>query len=110
MKVINLRKNGQFRTIYIGRGSPYGNPFTHLPLNKTKALVQVWTREDSIVAYEEWLRGNPKWAHVDPAQRTIILKLLPTLPEDAVLACYCKPKSCHGDVLVKLYYELQAAA
>ena len=41
---------------YIGRGSPWGNPFTHLPLSRTKARFQVETKEESMIRYEAWLR------------------------------------------------------
>lgn len=30
------------------------------------------------------------------------------LPPDAVLGCWCKPKACHGDVIIKLWKELQS--
>jgi hypothetical protein len=34
---------GNHSQVYIGRGSPWGNPFTHLPLSRTKAQFQVAT-------------------------------------------------------------------
>lgn len=110
MQVVNLRQRVNFPTVYIGRGSVYGNPFTHLPIGHTRAAVQVATREEAVAEFENWLRGDPRWAQIEPERRERILKELPLLPEDAVLACYCKPKSCHGDVLVRLYYELRKAA
>jgi hypothetical protein len=110
MQVVKLRRRPGFHAIYIGRGSVYGNPFTHLPLAHTRAAVQVATREEAVAEYEHWLRGDPRWAHIEPERRLRILRELPLLPEDAVLACFCKPHPCHGDVLVTLYYELRAAA
>lgn len=97
MRVVNRRfERGTF---YIGRGSPLGNPFTHLPLHLTKALVKTDTREESITRYEEYARAKLK---SDADFRQVVYEL----PEDAVLECYCKPESCHGDVIMKLWEEL----
>jgi hypothetical protein len=52
------------------------------------------TREEVIKKYEEWIRQQPE--------------LMAALPElkGKVLGCYCAPKACHADVLVKLVREL----
>lgn len=44
--------------IYIGRGSKWGNPFSHLP--NTKAQFQVSTREEAIEKYREWIMEQPQ--------------------------------------------------
>lgn len=88
---------------YIGRGSIYGNPFTHLDLATTKATVQVSSREESVQAYEDWLRGTA-WQDFEQDRRGMILRSLPKL-RGKRLGCYCKPLACHGDVLVKLVQE-----
>lgn len=91
-------------TIYIGRGSIYGNPFTHLPIKNTKASVQVGSIDESVDAYEEWLLGNPKWSHVEQIRRIQILELIPCLKDFDILGCFCRPRHrCHGDVLIKLH-------
>ena len=41
MRVVDRRKEPFTR--YIGRGSDFGNPFTHLQLTSTKALVHART-------------------------------------------------------------------
>lgn len=80
--------------VYIGRGSKWGNPFTHLNTN-TKAEFVVGSREEAISAYEAWItRGEGQH----------LLTQLHEL-EGQTLGCFCKPKSCHGDVLVKLINE-----
>lgn len=78
--------------VYIGRPSKWGNPFTHLN-NGTLAKFKVATREEAVEKYEEWIRQQPQ--------------LLADLHEldGKVLGCWCKPKSCHGDILVKLINE-----
>lgn len=74
--------------IYIGRGSKWGNPFSHLP--STKAEFQVATREEAVECYREWIMQQPN--------------LLADLHElrGKTLCCFCKPKSCHGDILAEL--------
>ena len=75
--------------VYIGRGSIWGNPYTHLD-GPTQAKFSVPTREDAIDAYEGWLRSQPD-----------LMAKIPTL-KDKVLGCYCKPQACHGDILARL--------
>ena len=82
--------------IYIGRPSKWGNPYSHIPDGKTLAKYMVGSREDAIKMYKEWItNGDGK-------------HLLNDLPElkGKVLGCWCKPKSCHGDILVELVNNL----
>jgi hypothetical protein len=82
-KVVNIKKySGDY--VYIGRGSKWGNPYK---------LGKDGTRDEVIIKYEEYIRG-----------KTELLLDLPRL-ESQVLGCYCKPKACHGDILVKLLRE-----
>lgn len=67
--------------VYIGRPSKWGNPFL---------VGKDGTRTEVISKYKEWLGNNPN-----------LLNSLDEL-ESKVLGCFCKPKSCHGDVLVEL--------
>ena len=77
--------------VYIGRPSKWGNPFSHLKKG-TIAKYQVDTREESIEAYREWIT-NGEGKH--------LLNDLYQL-KGKTLGCWCKPKSCHGDVLAEL--------
>jgi hypothetical protein len=68
--------------VYIGRPSKWGNPY---PLRRESE------RLDVIARYEhEHLPAHPE--------------LMAALPElrGKVLACWCAPKPCHGDVLLRL--------
>lgn len=69
--------------VYVGRGrgSRWGNPFKS---------PRDGTREQVIAKYERWLLNQPE--------------LMATLPElrGKVLGCWCAPKPCHADVLVRL--------
>lgn len=77
--------------VYIGRPSKWGNPFSHLP--KTRADYRVDTREDAIQMYEAWIQTQPD-----------LMRALGEL-KGKVLGCWCHPKPCHGDVLVRLANE-----
>ena len=82
MKVVHCKKE-KF-DIYIGRPSKWGNPFT---------IGKDGSREEVIVKYEAWIRNNPE-----------LLKDLHEL-NSKTLACWCSPKPCHGDILIKLIKE-----
>jgi len=100
--VVNKRSKGFVRNhnqVFIGRGSPWGNPFTHLPVSRTKAQFQVSTEQESMTRYEAWLRER---LAKEPKLRQELLKL-----DGHELVCYCKPRSCHGDILIKLIDELK---
>lgn len=81
--------------VYIGRGSIWGNNFSHK--EGTKAEFVVATREEAIQAYADWIQTQPE-----------LLAKLPSL-RGKVLCCYCRgPKGfqgrlmCHGQVLAGL--------
>jgi hypothetical protein len=74
--------------VYIGRPSKWGNPY---PLPKG---YDIYADPDRILQrYEEHVRSRPD--------------LMAALPELAskTLACWCAPKPCHGDVLLRLIEE-----
>lgn len=68
-------------SIYIGRGSKWGNPFRIGPDGDRDAVIlahyeMLKTRPDLLLALDE-LRGRD-------------------------LLCFCAPEACHGDVLLAL--------
>ncbi len=81
--------------VYIGRPSKWGNPFTHIADRKTAAQFVVATREEAVRRYEAWVRTQP---HLMAALGELRGK---------TLACWCKPLSCHGDVLARLADEVR---
>ena len=91
--VVN-KKSSKF-DVYIGRGDagkcPWGNPF--VMANQTTA-----ERKRVIAEYDKWLDTQPN--------------LLARLPElvGKTLGCFCAPKECHGDVLVRRCNQLVAVA
>lgn len=78
--------------VYIGRPSIWGNPFSHK--EGTLAQFRVATREQAIAKYEEWIRARPD-----------MVALAKSVLKAKVLACWCKPLPCHGDVLARIANE-----
>jgi hypothetical protein len=79
--VVNLHKSDY--DTYIGRGSPWGNPI------RSDART---SRYDVIEQYRQWFLGRIREdAEFRAATETLRGKRL---------GCFCKPKLCHGDVIV----------
>jgi hypothetical protein len=76
--------------VYIGRPSKWGNPYTHHADKETLAEFIVETRDEAIQKYKEYILNN------EP-----LLNDLHEL-DGKTLGCWCKPNSCHGDVLIEL--------
>ena len=70
--------------VYIGRPSKWGNPFP---------LYGEQFRDEVVAKYEQHLMNSPE--------------LLAQLGElkGKNLVCYCSPKACHGDILLRLANE-----
>ena len=86
-KVVNMKTDEY--DVRIDRRSKWGNPFKIGAPNYANAGRKI-TREESIDLYYDWIIGKHD--------------LLDQLDElkGKRLGCWCKPKACHGDVLVKL--------
>lgn len=52
-------------------GMHFGNPFS--PNVKSSASIYVPSIKDSVIAFSEWLKGNPKYAQVEPERRQWIV-------------------------------------
>jgi len=89
MKVVHCKKEPY--DVYIGRPSKWGNPYTHLE-DATQAKYKVATRAQAVEAYRDYIL-NGEGKH--------LLEDLHEL-EGKVLGCWCKPKSCHGDILIEI--------
>jgi hypothetical protein len=88
MKTTVVNKKNKPYDVYIGRGSKWGNPFSHM--YGTMARFKVNTREEAIEEYRKWILTQPE-----------LLNSLYEL-DGKVLGCLCTPLACHGDVLVDL--------
>lgn len=86
--------------VYIGRGrcphteelSVFGNPFSHHP-SSVPGVIVVPSPEQAIERYELWL-----WDRIRTGR--ISIESLAALCGET-LGCWCAPRSCHGDVLVR---------
>ncbi len=86
-RVVNLRRAPY--DIYIGRPSPFGNPFSHLP--GTLAKYRVSSRQEAIDRFRKWFTEQPE----------LVKRAMAEL-RGKTLGCFCKPASCHGDVIAKV--------
>lgn len=68
--------------VYIGRPSIFGNPFV---------IGKDGSREDVILKYSNWF--NKKIEEDKFREAVLMLKGMR-------LGCFCKPKLCHGDIIV----------
>ena len=68
--------------VYIGRGSPYGNPFV---------IGEDGTRDEVCDKYLVYLCQNPE-----------LVSKIKTQLRGKHLVCFCKPRRCHGDDLLIL--------
>ena len=79
--VVNVRRDKY--DVYIGRGSKWGNPF---PMKSECDRAYV------IDLYEDYARDRFTKEDLRPLV-------------GMRLGCYCRPKICHGDVLIKMMQE-----
>ena len=102
IKVIHKKDTDKYKNvIYIGRGSNLGNPYTSIKNRETLAEYTVDSRAESIECFRGYLNGC-----IERKDEKIcstlnqIYKL--AISDEVHLACYCKPKSCHGDIIKEI--------
>lgn len=85
MKVLNKRDVNGSIDMYIGRGSPWGNPYV---------IGKDGNRTEVIARYRKYavmmLSENPHWLNRLRGKD---------------LVCFCAPLACHGDVLLEMIGE-----
>ena len=82
MTVVVNRRKSSF-DIYIGRGSPLGNPYR----------IGFDGSRDEVI--RKYAYDFPLRYRTEPEFREAVLSC-----EGKRLGCYCKPEACHGDVIV----------
>jgi hypothetical protein len=80
--VVHCKKDAY--DVYIGRGSKWGNPYV---------IGKDGNREEVIAKYEKSLTNH--------AEIRSELK-------GKTLGCWCKPKKCHGDILLEIANDLRS--
>ena len=76
--------------LYIGRGSPLGNPFARAEHG-----------DEAIPKYREWLRDKVSSGDAS------VLRALASITARHHLVCSCAPRPCHGSVVVQAWRELR---
>lgn len=89
--------------LYIGRGSPLGNPFSHK--QGTKADVVVDTRQDAINSYKSYIKRQIESNNVGVLQQLNLIATRELEGKHTNLVCFCSPMACHGDVIKELVSE-----
>jgi hypothetical protein len=93
-EVVNLTdKPRPHYDVYIGRRQWCGKELFEASPWANYYSVKRYGRDEAIARYEQKVRSSPE-----------LTARLPEL-EGKVLACWCKPAACHGDVLLKLMDE-----
>jgi hypothetical protein len=84
-RVLNVRTcttEDTIDAVPIWRGTPWGNPFK---------MSGHTSRADAIARFEKYLSEHPEI--IEAARRELRGK---------DLICYCAPRACHGDVLLRI--------
>jgi len=85
LKVLNKKFDVLEGGVYVGRPTPFGNPFE---------IGRDGTRAEVIKKYEEWITTNI-------GLRNKAKKEL----KGKSLICWCAPLPCHADILLKIANE-----
>ena len=85
-KTVVVNINNESYDIFIGRPSIWGNPYK---------IGKDGTRNEVIEKYYHYIKSS-----------NYLMSKIHRL-RGRTLGCYCKPKPCHGDVLVKILEELE---
>lgn len=92
LRLINLKltkvcnkDRGEYFDTYIGRGTPWGNPF---PIGENGD-----NRDDVIKKYRNYFNSE---IISNEEKRRELLSL-----RGKILGCHCKPLACHGDVIAE---------
>lgn len=88
MMTVAVNRYKQDFDVDVGRGTKWGNPFSHDPKSRAKFIVS--SREEAVRLFRHWILGQPH--------------LLADLHElkGKRLGCYCLPAECHAVFLAEL--------
>jgi hypothetical protein len=92
--VVVNKDRGDTYDIYIGRGTPWGNPFV------VGTGDGRYTREEAVAKYRTYFEQDI----LTDKSKVAALKAMRGLR----LGCHCKPLACHGDVIASYVNRLPA--
>lgn len=95
---IGLKNEDHPGGIYVGRGTPFGNPF--------KATEMPGGREEAIERYDVYLQTEIQrpWSRLNAALKSLAHRV--ANGESIVLTCWCAPKRCHAEVIRDVVYDM----
>lgn len=70
----------------------WGNPWSHKA--GTKAAFKVATKAQALSEHRKWVLSDPE-----------LIELIKKELKGKILGCWCKPGTCHGDILAKVANE-----
>lgn len=82
-RIVNI-STGAAWDVKIDRGTKWGNPYT----------VEEYGRTEALRLYGIYLDKMIKEGKLNPQEL-----------RNMVLGCWCKPKGCHGDILIKRIHQ-----
>lgn len=85
-ELVNVSRHGKENVRMIDRDTRFGNPF------RLEEDGGDYTRDESVDRYETWFKEKIK---EDEHFRVAVEEL-----RGETLGCWCKPKRCHGDVIL----------
>ena len=85
-ELVNVSRHGKDGVRMIDRDTRFGNPF------RLEEDGGDYTREESVKAYRDWFIEK---IESDDEFREAVEEL-----RGETLGCWCKPKACHGDVIL----------
>ncbi len=94
MRVMNrhaLNRPWPIGSVYIGRGTPLGNPFV---------MGRDGDRAEVIAKYRVWLIAK---IH---ERDTAVMRAMHALNHESILVCSCAPKPCHAEVIKQLWRRI----
>ena len=80
--VFNKRSTVPAGSVYVGRPTVWGNPFTIGPDG---------TRTEVVIKYDAWIRNQPD-----------LIERIRTELKGKDLVCWCSPAICHADTLLEI--------
>jgi len=88
---VTIGKKWDKDAIYIGRGSPLGNPFAMKGMSQEE-------RDRVCDAYIGWF--NEQIHMMNPVVHTELSRIYQlALTQPITLGCFCAPKRCHGETI-----------
>lgn len=95
-------------TVYIGRGSPLGNPYYFGDSSHSAAKFKVSSREEAISNFKPYLIRAIKDGEPSVCDEINKIFIAHQNDETVNLKCFCPPNPCHGDCIKDFVLKLKS--